>query len=31
MAGDPEVAVFPMVLRRFDEMPGPAALREFVN
>ena len=31
VAGDPEVAVFPMVLRRFDEMPGPAALREFVN
>ena len=30
VAGDPEMAVFPMVVRRIDEMTGPAALREFV-
>jgi len=31
VVGDPEVAVFPMVLRRIDEMSGPAALRDFVE
>lgn len=31
VTGDPEVAIFPMVLRRIDEMAGPAALRDFVG
>ncbi|MBA2247792.1 MAG: hypothetical protein H0W23_06660 [Chloroflexia bacterium] len=30
VAGDPEVSVFPMVVRRLDEMAGPAVLREFL-
>jgi len=31
VAGDPEVSVFPMVLRRVDEMAGPAELRDFLR
>ena len=31
VAGAPEVSVFPMVVRRVDEMTGPAALRDFVE
>lgn len=31
VAGDPEVSVFPMVLRRIDEMANPGTLREFVR
>lgn len=30
VVGDPEVSVFPMVLRRLDEMAGPAVLRVFL-
>ena len=31
VAGDPDVSVFPMVLRRVDEMAGPVVLRSFVD
>ncbi len=31
VAGDPEVAIWPMLLRPVDEMPDPATLRAFVT
>ncbi len=31
VAGDPEVSIWPMLLRRVDEMPDPAALRAFFD
>jgi len=30
-AGDPEVSIWPMLLRRVDEMPNPKALRAFFD
>jgi streptomycin 6-kinase len=31
VAGDPELSIWPMLLRRVDEMPDPPALRAFFD